>query len=102
VLALALFDPANFTTRPILTVLLYGIFFALGSVISVFAWVSIWRCAKNTGHRLWFYLARLFVIAGISAFLPDFLSTPSGFNLGHFLVIAGAAAYFTGFHSKRG
>ena len=53
VLALALFDPVNFTTRPILTVLLY------------------------------------------------FPSTPSWFNLGRFLVMAGAAAFFIGFRSRR-
>lgn len=47
--ALVLFDPVNFTTRPILTVLLY------------------------------------------------FLSTPSWFNLGRFLLMAGAAPYFIGF-----
>ena len=100
-LALALFDPVNVTDRPALTVLLYGVFFALGSIVLVFAWVSIWRCAGNTGHRLWFYLARFLVIAGISAFLLDFLSTPSWFNLGRFLVMAGAAAFFIGFRSRR-
>ena len=100
-LALALFDPVNVTDRPALTVLLYGVFFALGSAVLVFAWVAIWRCAENTGHRLWFYLARFLVIAGISAFLLDFLSTPSWFNLGRFLVMAGAAAFFIGFRFRR-
>ena len=100
-LALALFDPVNVIDRPVLAVLLYGVFFALGSIVLVFAWVSIWRCAKNVGHRLWFYLARFLVIAAISAFLLDFLSTPSWFNLGRFLVMAGAAAFFIGFPFKR-
>jgi len=54
VLALALFEPVNFTDNPVLTVLL------------------------------------------------NFLSTPLWFNLGRFLVMAGAAAYFIGFPFKRG
>ena len=31
----------------------------------VFAWVSIWRCWRNTQTRLWGYVARLFVVMNV-------------------------------------
>ena len=31
-------------------------------VFLIFAWVSIWRCWRNTQTPLWGYVARLFVV----------------------------------------
>jgi hypothetical protein len=54
----------------------YITYFVVLGVWQIFAWVSIWRCSKNTKWIVWTYSARLVVIAFALLFILNILQLP--------------------------
>ena len=42
--------------------LVYSVWYASCFAMSIWWWVSVWRCAPNTSLAFWKYLARIFVV----------------------------------------
>ena len=54
----------------------YITYFSVLGAWQIFAWVSIWRCARNTKTIVWTYLARILVIVFVLVFIMSILQLP--------------------------
>lgn len=66
-LKVALMDPNFLKGSFLFQFVVYPLLWSLVYVAFIFLSIVVWRCARNTNHRIWFYSARATVIFGIAA-----------------------------------